>query len=95
MTKMILKPALLWIAAACIAAWMVWQGHEMWLDTHDPGRPLNPLSAVRVSDADLSSVSACARDVVQARLHNRLEPKRSELFYTEWRCDIAARRRTN
>lgn len=80
------------IAGACMLIAVVgWGWYEAARDTYDETRPVNPLSAVQVSNVDLEGASPCTRAAIESAMHNGLKPSRSELFYTRWKCDIAER----
>ena len=79
------------ICALALGAGIVTGLNFGYRQTYDPSQGVNPLSAILVSHADLRSASSCASDVVGASMRNGLRPTRSDLFYAEWRCDIAAR----
>lgn len=78
------------IIVSVVGCFLVFAGVSAWRDTYDPGREVNPLSAVPVSGADLEGASACAQDVIGAEIRQGMVPSRSKLFYTEWRCQIVA-----
>lgn len=79
----------LFIGLATLAMMLIFAGLSLHHDTYNAEAELNPLSAVSLDKDYLAAYSDCSKKVLGAQIDNGLNPTRSDLFYTEWRCKIA------
>ena len=80
--------AALIVVSYAAASWYLDQNYISAADS-----PVGPMNRHPVTSADLAGAGSCAKDILEARLRNGFDVTRSNLFYTEWSCDLAAKKR--